>query len=234
MRAAAGICIGALAVCACSPQATPEYPGDPLVTLHGTVQNASPYPLPDVVAALLWQRGPPPTTGDEELATRARVEGRFPAEFVLRLYLPPPDAARHALLPGEVRYARANAAIVPPSVAPGAAQVPSSSSALALDVTRWFVFLEAAPAAESLTAWWPGGTPAAGYQLVAVDATDPACLTPAEIEACVGRLGARGVAPADAAGFCQASYRLRPVPFSEGITLTVGASSTPELAAGCR
>ena len=54
---------------ACDPQADANYLGEPLVTLRGHVTSTG--PLPPLEAAMLWQRGPPPSTNDEELATRA-------------------------------------------------------------------------------------------------------------------------------------------------------------------
>ena len=71
----------------CGSQVSPDYPGEPLVSLHGQVTSSSPLPLPQLEVGLLWQRGPPPSTGDEQLATKAAVQGEFPAQFLLRLYL---------------------------------------------------------------------------------------------------------------------------------------------------
>jgi hypothetical protein len=78
----------------CDPQADSEYLGEPLISLPGYVKSAGPAPLE---AAMLWQRGPPPSTNDQELATRAPVRTGFPASFVLHLYQPPPVAARRTL-----------------------------------------------------------------------------------------------------------------------------------------
>src|SRR5438067_12438130 len=102
--------------CACDPQAGGGYLGEPLATFDGYVSSASVAPLE---AAMLWQRGPPPSNDDQELATRARVEAGFPARFTLRLYQLPSAAARRTLAPGEVPYARANAAAVPYGIADG-------------------------------------------------------------------------------------------------------------------
>src|ERR1700682_6761177 len=77
---------------ACDPQADTGYLGEPLMTLQGHVTSSG--PMPSLEAAMLWQRGDPPSTGDQELATRAPVEAAFPARFILRLYQPPPSATR--------------------------------------------------------------------------------------------------------------------------------------------
>jgi len=222
----------------CDSQVAPDYPGEPLVSLHGQVTSTSTLPLPQVEVGLLWQRGPPPSTDDEQLATKAAVQGEFPAQFVLRLYHPAPEAARLSLLPGEVRFARANAAVLPVGVATAAAPFSNVSSvAYALDSLHWFLFLEAEVPANSLTEWWLGGALTAGYHLLNVLTTSPACLQPAQVASCVQALLQRGVTDVPAGGgdattFCTATYRLQPASFDEGITLQIGGIETPS-SAGC-
>jgi hypothetical protein len=232
------VCLPILAVVGCDSQVSPDYPGEPLVSLHGQVTGISPLPLPQVEVGLLWQRGPPPTTDDEQLATQAAVKGEFPAQFVLKLYHPAPEGARLRLRDGEVRFARANAAVLPVGVAqPEAAFGPVSSIAYAVDRGHWFLFLESAVPAGSLTEWWLGGALAGGYHLLRVLTTDPACLQPPKIAACVADLAQRGVPDIPAGGgeataYCSATYRLLPVSFDEGITLQIGGFQTPSTA-GC-
>ena len=222
----------------CDSLVSPDYPGEPLVSLRGQVTGNSPVPLPQVEVGLLWQRGPPPSTNDEQLATRAAVKGEFPAQFVLRLYHPAPDAARMRLRDGEVRFARANAAVLPVGVAqPEAAFSNVTSIAYAVDREHWFLFLEQAVPGGSLTEWWLGGALPAGYHLLRVLDTDPVCLQPIKVAACVADLAQRGVpdVPAgagEATAYCSASYRLQPVSFDEGITLQIGGPQTPSTA-GC-
>lgn len=223
---------------ACDSQVSPDYPGEALVSLHGQVTSTSPLPLPQVEVGLLWQRGPPPSTGDEQLATKAAVQGEFPAQFVLRLYHPAPEAARQPLRAGEVRFARANAAVLPVGIAqPSASFADVNSIAYALDTAHWFLFLEQSVPTGSLTEWWLGGALPAGYHLLNVLATAPACLQPAQVAACVAGLIQRGVpdVPAgagEATGYCTATYRLQPASFDEGITLQIGGTLGPTTA-GC-
>ncbi len=222
----------------CDSQVSPDYPGEPLVSLHGQVTSSSPLPLPQLEVGLLWQRGPPPSTGDEQLATKAAVQGEFPAQFILRLYHPAPEAARQPLRTGEVRFARANAAVLPVGIAqPGANFANVNSIAYALDSQHWFLFLEQPVPTGSLTEWWLGGALPAGYHLLNVLATAPACLQPAQVAACVAELVQRGVpdVPAgagEATSYCTATYRLQPASFDEGITLQIGGALTPTTA-GC-
>jgi hypothetical protein len=211
----------------CDAQTDAGYPGEPLVTLHGRVESSG--ALPPLEAAMLWQRGPPPSVNDQELATRAPVEGSFPATFTLRLYKPPPWEAIRTLAPGEVSWARANAAAVPYGVA--AELVPNlpaaSNPSYTFDASHWVIHLEADVPSNSLTAWWLGGALPAGYHLVRVSFLTQ-CLTPPELAACVAELVQRGVPddgtnnPGTARGYCLAPYRLQPTTLDEAIVLQLG------------
>jgi hypothetical protein len=224
----------AAAVAGCDAQADRDYPGEPLATLDGRVVGGGPA-LPPLEAAMLWQRGPPPSIGDQELATRVPVESGFPATFTIRLYQPPPPSARRSLLPGEVSFARGNAAALPYGIAAGmvSALPAAENPSYGVDVDHWVVHLEADVPGSSLTAWWLGAALPAGYHLLRVDAVDPACIPDAELELCVGTLVARGVpddgtqAPGTARGFCLAPYRLSPAPPGELILLTLGTYAPP-------
>jgi len=205
--------------CACDPQVDGGYLGEPLAIFDGYVSSASVAPLE---AAMLWQRGPPPSTDDQELATRARVVAGFPARFTLRLYRPPPAAAQRTLAPGEVPYARANAAAVPygiadggiasgpsggPAAAPPAdagtpdagtpdAGPPSTGPASALygmDPRHWIVYLPQDVPPGSLMEWWLGGAPKAGFRLLSIASVNPACMTGESLDACAADLARRGV-----------------------------------------
>ncbi len=214
----------------CDPQAADGYPGEPLVVLRGQVEGVP--PLPPLEAAMLWQRGPPPSTGDQDLATRAPVEPGFPASFTLRLYQPPPAAARRLLAPGEPSFARANAAAMPlgtPASQVGAILAPGNPS-YGIDVDHWVVHLEEDVPASSLTAWWLGAPLPAGYHLLRVTPIDPACV---DLAACLGTLVARGVPddgtadPGTARGFCLAPYRLSPAPPDALLVLRLGTYAPP-------
>jgi hypothetical protein len=209
----------------CDAQADRDYPGEPLVTLRGQVEGTA--PLPPLEAAMLWQRGPPPSTDDQELATRAPVESGFPATFTIRLYQPPPAAARRTLAPGEVSFARGNAAAVPFGIAASDVSLlpATQSTAYGVDVDHWVVHLDAGVPSNSLTAWWLGAALPAGYHLMRIDA---ACIGGPELEECVATLVGRGV-PDDgtARGFCLAPYRLSPAPGGELIVLRLGTYGPP-------
>ena len=225
--------VSLLGTSGCDSQVAPDYPGEPLVSLTGQVTSTNPLPLPQLEVGLLWQRGPPPSTNDEQLATQANVQGEFPAKFILRLYHPAPEAARQPLRTGEVRFARANAAVLPVGVAPVNASFSDVSSiAYALDTLHWFLYLEQDVPENSLTAWWLGGALPAGYHLLNVLATSPQCLQPAQVASCTAalvQLGVPDVPPGagEATGFCLASYRLQPASFDEGITLQIGGIAAP-------
>jgi len=213
----------------CDPQAGSDYLGEPLISLPGYVKSAGPAPLE---AAMLWQRGPPPSTNDQELATRAPVRTGFPASFVLHLYQPPPAAARRRLAPGEVTYARANAGAVPYGIAAGAVGgLPASSGqngAYGIDPNHWVVYLASEVPPGSLTEWWLGAALPAGFHLLRVTPFDPRCVPAAQLDACVVDVVQRGI-PDDgtsndgtARSFCLAPYRLSLAPPGEQLVLELG------------
>jgi len=81
------------------------------------------------------------------------------------------------------------------------------------------------------------GALGSGYHLLRVQATDPGCLLPPKLAACVADLVSRGVpddppGAGEATAYCSATYRLLPVSFDEGITLQIGAVPAPSTA-GC-
>jgi len=226
-RAAALSGVALAALVACDAQTDPAYQGEALVTLRGRVESSG--ALPPLEAAMLWQRGPPPGTDDQELATRAPVTSGFPASFILRLYTPPPEAAFRALATGAPRWARANAAAVPYGVTPAQVPVLGSvySASYTADFDHWVMYLESAVPPNSLTEWWLGGALGAGYHLLRV-VDIIRCPTPAELETCVADLVRRGVPddgtsnPGTARAYCKSNYRLQPTTLDELIVLRLG------------
>lgn len=233
MRCAPALPSAILALlCACEPQADSGYLGEPLVTLRGQVTSSG--PLPPLEAAMLWQRGAPPSTNDQELATRAPVQTGFPASFTVHLYQPPPARARRSLAPAEVTFARANAGAVPYGVAAEAAEAspaPSGASAgYGLDPNHWVIYLAADVPPQSITAWWLGAALHAGFHFLRVTPFNPQCFKPGELDACAADLAARGApddgtnAPGTARSFCLAPYRLSLAPPGEQILLDLGTA----------
>lgn len=228
-RAAPALAAAALALAlasGCEPQMDASYLGEPLATYPGRVTTGG-NPSP-VEAAMLWQRGPPPSFDSLELAVRARVQPGFPASFTLRLYQPPPAAAYRTLAAGEVRFARANVAAVPYGIAGDAAPAAGMTSTFGVDADHWVVYLAAPVPPRSLTAWWLGGALPQGYALLTVTA---GCRTPEALAACVAELQGLGVpedgsgAPGTAGALCKAPYRLAPTPPGEELVLPIGAGA---------
>ncbi len=216
---------------ACDPQADSHYRGEPLVTLQGQVVSFG--DLPPLEAAMLWQRGPPPSTDDQELATRAPVQSGFPATFVVHLYQPAPAAARRTLAPGEVTYARANAAAVPygVTVEQVGALPAAGNPSYGLDAGHWVIYLAADVPAGSLMEWWLGAALPAGFHLLRATAVNPNCIKQVDLQACVKNLVARGLPddgtstanPGTARFFCLEPYRLQLAPANEQLLLDLGA-----------
>ncbi len=221
------LAIGALVV-GCDPQATNDYRGEPLVTLQGQVVSSG--ALPPLEAAMLWQRGEPPSTDDLELATVAPVQSGFPASFIISLYQPAPQAARRSLMPGEVVFARATAGAIPFGIATTqVGSLPASGNpSYGIDANHWVIFLASNVPVGSLTEWWLGAALHAGYHLIDVAPFNGVCMTADQLNACAAELVARGVAddgsdnPGTARGFCTASYRLAPAYPGEELVLNLG------------
>lgn len=228
MRAIRQLLVAATLCCACDPQADGNYLGEPLATFDGYVSSAGVAPLE---AAMLWQRGAPPSTNDQELATRAPVQTGFPARFTLHLYQPPPAAARRVLAPGEVPYARANAGAVPYGIAaPAAGALPQSvpNAAYGIDAHHWIVYLPSDVPPGSLTEWWLGEALPAGFHLMTVVPVNPSCIPAEQLDGCAAELARRGV-PDDgttnegtARAFCAASYHLQRSAPGEQLVLELG------------
>jgi hypothetical protein len=95
------------ALTACSSQADPTYPGQPLATLQGNavVVDVDDGTLPPLDVALQWMmplteelnRGPTGPSSDGgllsiPLPTKTTVSGQFPSSFTLQVVAPPPDS----------------------------------------------------------------------------------------------------------------------------------------------
>jgi hypothetical protein len=80
---------------ACSSQVTPQYQGEPLATIRGTVVTSSTPPSQAVTAAIVWLTGTANVDLPKIVGTRADVQGSFPTSFSLDIYAPPPADAFH-------------------------------------------------------------------------------------------------------------------------------------------
>lgn len=84
----------------CAGQADTSYRGEPLARLQGRVETASRTTVesPPLSAALVWAQTAPNADAKVAIArprvgSTVPVSGRFPAEFTLDVYEPPPDGA---------------------------------------------------------------------------------------------------------------------------------------------
>jgi hypothetical protein len=82
-----------LAPLACSAQADPDYRGEPLATIRGTVTTGDHPPSTEMEAALIWLQPEALTGGAAYVVGRSRVTGNFPANFTLEILEPPPPDA---------------------------------------------------------------------------------------------------------------------------------------------
>jgi hypothetical protein len=91
-----------LALSACDAQVDPDYPGEPIASLVGTVTNEMQVRKPtNAEVALVWLN----TAGspDRYFGERAAVNSQFPADFTLDVYAPPPAEALNDYTHGAVR-----------------------------------------------------------------------------------------------------------------------------------
>ncbi len=84
--------LAGLTLAACgTPLATPEYPGEPLLTLGGTVTSEREVPLPSTTVSLAWLV--PRPGANVVVAESVPVVGQFPSHFKLSLHSPPDEGS---------------------------------------------------------------------------------------------------------------------------------------------
>src|SRR6187431_551247 len=78
----------------CGDQASPDYKGDPLVTLRGVLVSDLAQPLPEVDLVLAWPDWPKQTASlDVRTFHRLPVMASLPAHFSADIFEPPPESA---------------------------------------------------------------------------------------------------------------------------------------------
>lgn len=82
--------LASLALAGCDSQVDPDYRGEPLATVHGSVAAESQAPAAGD-AVLVWQN--PAGSPDLAIGVSTPVTGSFPASFTMPIYEPPPEAA---------------------------------------------------------------------------------------------------------------------------------------------
>jgi hypothetical protein len=93
--------LASLSLLACESQVTPYYPGEPLLSVSGSVTIADEIAQGDLVPTLGFENR---DLGQLEIVN-TKVVGEFPNEFTLHVYAPPPDGAMMAGPAGGPRHA---------------------------------------------------------------------------------------------------------------------------------
>jgi len=152
------LALASLALLACDAQVDADYAGEPLVRLHGTAIGFAPADVADG-AAVRWnpQRGSDLTSGPR---TALPMEAAPPSGLsVLVLGEPPPDAYFAFDAPE-------------PRIAEGALLLTRDGAPVGNTIDTVLVYVDGLVAAGSLAADYLGGTPAAGFHLYYLQATE--------------------------------------------------------------
>jgi hypothetical protein len=186
----------------CDAHAGSDYDGQPLATLHGTVNNASGVPpVYQIDAALLWRARNPAAPEAIMGATPVQIEKLFPAQFTITIFLPPPASAfAGTSLPFAVAGVGAITRGAPPE------QIADGSAVLG-QLADPLLYYFRGPVPRGLLQQQYGAL-AKGYHLIHRQQTvDPSTLAPAQVDDCARALIAESpdIAFADAAGECAQS-----------------------------
>ncbi len=194
----------------CAGQADTTYRGEPLARLHGRVETASTTTVnaPPLSAALVWAQIAPNADAKVAIArprvgSAVPVSGRFPAEFTLDVYEPPPEGALFSCAPEPSGVAGRMATATVRAIRQGAS--PSSGDPFDFygEVKDFrVVYVDADLPAVSAC---PGGALAKGYHLFhRIEVAAPSC---------------EGRPPDDPA--CRGPWPYAEVPFATPLTLLI-------------
>jgi hypothetical protein len=205
----------------CDAHAGSDYSGLPLATLRGTVDNAAGVPpVYQLDAALLWHARDAASPDAIMGASPVMIEKRFPAQFTIAIYLPPPDAA---LANSTLPYAVASVGAITHGAS--LAEIADGSAVLGqLADPLLYYFRSAVPRGLMQQHY---GALAKGYHLIQrQQTTDPSTLTPAQIDDCARTLTAdsRDIARVDAERECAQSllsHTSQEVPLDTPVLLVV-------------
>jgi len=178
-----GLVTLAVLAAGCDPQADASYKGEPLASLHGTVQVAEGQAVaPDVFTSIVWHDFA--DSDSAALSEPVAVEGSFPAEFALEVYEPPPSSVLYDVEDPDTQeltgknIAIGYIAVLPPDTPDGDMQL-VHEAALGIDNDHLLVYADQAVDEALLRGVFPGGL-VPGYQLFRVTRPD----LNAEAEAC--------------------------------------------------
>lgn len=204
----------------CDAQAGADYNGQPLAVLTGTVQNQSGVPpAQQIDAALLWHAHGSTSLDPIMSATPVTIEKLFPAQFTIRIYLPPPTMAlQQSTLP----YAVADVGAIVHGAS--AADIASGAAVLGrLPDPLLFYFQSDVP--HGLMEQQYGGLKKGYHLMTRQKLVDPATLSQSQIDACASTLTSQThVALADAQMECAQSLlsqESHEVPMSTPVLLQV-------------
>lgn len=152
----------ALAAAGCDQPAGPDYEGEVLASLRGTVVDDRSTDTSAAKVVLVWGVDEAPI--DRHVATEVPVAGAFPAEFRLDVFEPPPDDA--LMTPEGVDEPRIGVAYV--LVVPEDAETADEAALLGGAEDHVLVYVDRDVVAGTFAADLLHGTPTQGYHLMDV------------------------------------------------------------------
>ena len=153
----------------CDSQAGPDYPGDRLAVITGSVTNDLTIAPDGVDAVLVWFAE---IDGDDTfISQRVPVSSDFPSTFRMEVFTPPPEGAFARVKPSEPRIALALFVAAKPQ-----SDVEDPNNVLGLAEHHALIYLENDALPDSDTAKFLHGVHDAGFHIMdIVEAGEPGC-----------------------------------------------------------
>ncbi len=170
-----------LALAACDSQMGPDYEGEALATITGSVHTTASSAPSDLEAFLVWNNssGSPDTVTGQSVA----VDGNFPSTFELNIFTPPPQTALN-YFPNEGHIGVAFITALPVGTELDTEDEPSGPFAISEDYMLVYVQEDILPGSSS-EEFLGEALPAGFYIMDVIDVDDPAC--PGDLFDCLRR-----------------------------------------------
>ncbi|AUX46979.1 hypothetical protein SOCE26_084890 [Sorangium cellulosum] len=214
---------------ACDAQVGSDYPGEPLLTVQGTIVNELDEPPAGPVDAVLVWNTQGGESDKENFPVRATVTGSFPSAFTLSMYAPPPEEALNDLSEGGLVDTRVGIAIV--VAASSEEDDPGEGSSLGVDEEHVIVYVESDMDEDGYWSKFLGGPLAPGFHVMDAFSREDVGEVDAELQAAFDACNAAATTEAEhntCYGY-DAKLKLRPSAGGSGTALTVRMAPQEDL-----